>query len=240
MFEDSTFESTGRIHTRSRRWMIATFILNASILLTLILVPLVFPEALPKQLVNILLVAPPPPPAAAPEPQPQPKTTEAFHGRPEMVGLNLTVPTKIPTGIRTFGRPEAPAGGDQIAGIGDGPGIPGAPSIFRGPFNQPVVRPEVKGPVHISAGVVAGMLLQKKPPVYPSIAIAMRLEGTVVLQATISKSGTIENLRVLGGPAMLQQSALDAVREWRYRPYLLNGEPVEVETTVNVIFNLGR
>jgi len=61
----------------------------------------------------------------------------------------------------------------------------------------------------------------------------------VVLQATISKSGTIENLRVIGGPAMLQQAAMDAVRQWRYKPYLLNNDPVEVETTVNVIFSLG-
>jgi protein TonB len=62
----------------------------------------------------------------------------------------------------------------------------------------------------------------------------------VVLQATISKAGTIENLRVAGGPAMLQQAALDAVKTWRYRPYLLNGQPVEVETTINVIFTLTR
>jgi protein TonB len=61
----------------------------------------------------------------------------------------------------------------------------------------------------------------------------------VVLQATISKTGTIENLRVLNGPAMLQDAAMQAVRTWRYRPYLLDGEPVEVETTVNVIFSLG-
>jgi protein TonB len=59
------------------------------------------------------------------------------------------------------------------------------------------------------------------------------------LQATISKAGGIENLRVVSGPPMLQQAALDAVRSWRYKPYLLNGDPVEVETTVNVVFNLG-
>jgi protein TonB len=61
----------------------------------------------------------------------------------------------------------------------------------------------------------------------------------VILQATISKTGTIENLRVVSGPAMLQQAALDAVRNWRYKPYLLNGDPVEVDTQVNVIFSLG-
>jgi len=59
------------------------------------------------------------------------------------------------------------------------------------------------------------------------------------LQATISKSGTIENLHVVSGPPMLQQAAMDAVRSWRYKPYLLNGDPVEVETQVNVVFNLG-
>jgi protein TonB len=103
-----------------------------------------------------------------------------------------------------------------------------------------VVRPAAKGPVRIAGPVEAGLLLYKKVPIYPQIAVAMRKEGTVVLQATISKSGTIENLRVVSGPAMLQQAALDAVQSWRYRPYQLDGEPIEVETTVNVVFTLGR
>jgi len=93
--------------------------------------------------------------------------------------------------------------------------------------------------VNISGGVAQGMLLQKTVPLYPPIAKAARVSGTVVLQATISKTGTIENLRVISGPAMLTQAAMDAVRSWRYRPYLLNGDPVEVETTVNVVFSLG-
>jgi len=93
--------------------------------------------------------------------------------------------------------------------------------------------------IKISGGVMVGNLLLKTQPVYPPIAKAARVSGTVVLQASISKTGSIENLKVVSGPAMLQQSAIDAVRQWRYRPYLLNGEPVEVETTVNVIFTLG-
>jgi len=93
--------------------------------------------------------------------------------------------------------------------------------------------------VNISGGVAQGMLLQKTIPMYPPIAKAARVQGTVVLQATISKTGTIEGLHVISGPAMLQQAAMDAVRSWRYRPYLLNNEPVEVETTVNVVFTLG-
>jgi len=80
------------------------------------------------------------------------------------------------------------------------------------------------------------MLLQKTIPVYPPIAKAARVSGTVVLQATISKGGTIENLRVIGGPAMLQQAAMDAVRRWRYTPYSLNGQPIAKETRITISF----
>jgi periplasmic protein TonB len=81
--------------------------------------------------------------------------------------------------------------------------------------------------------------LSGSDPVYPPIAKAARISGTVVLSATISKAGTIEGLKVMSGPPMLQNSALEAVRNWRYKPYILNGEPVEVETQINVVFNLG-
>jgi protein TonB len=83
-----------------------------------------------------------------------------------------------------------------------------------------------------------GMLVHKVIPTYPAIGRAVRAQGTIQLQATISRDGTIENLRVVGGPPLLQQAAVDAVKQWRYRPYLLNGEPVEVETTINVDFKL--
>jgi protein TonB len=104
---------------------------------------------------------------------------------------------------------------------------------------MPINPPKPAQKVEISAGVAVGMLLQKTTPVYPPIAKAARVSGTVVLAATIAKAGTIENLRVVSGPPMLQQAAIDAVKTWRYRPYLLMNEPVEVETTVNVIFTLG-
>ncbi len=87
---------------------------------------------------------------------------------------------------------------------------------------------------------MAGNLARKNDPQYPAIAKAARIQGIVVLQATISQNGLIQNLRVISGPPMLQQAAMDAVRSWRYKPYLLNGEPVEVETTINVVFNLGE
>jgi periplasmic protein TonB len=81
------------------------------------------------------------------------------------------------------------------------------------------------------------MLVKKTTPVYPAIAKAARISGTVVLQATISKKGTIVDLRVVSGPPILQQAAIDAVKKWQYRPYLVNGEPAEVETTVAIDLN---
>ena len=92
--------------------------------------------------------------------------------------------------------------------------------------------------VSISGAVAQGMLLQRIAPDYPPIAYAARVSGTVVLQATIGKDGHIENLHAVSGPPMLRQAAMDAVQKWVYRPFLLNGNPVSVQTTVNVVFSL--
>lgn len=92
--------------------------------------------------------------------------------------------------------------------------------------------------IAVAAGVMAGQRIGGDMPVYPPDAKAAHIEGTVVLQALIAKDGSIQNLRVVSGPPMLQAAAVDAVRTWKYRPYLLNGEPVEVETQINVVFSL--
>ncbi len=237
MFEDSTFESTGRLRSRNRGWMLAAFLFNGSILLALILIPLIYPEALPRQMITILLEAPtPPPPPSTPAQQPR----EKFHGVPEMDGATLVAPPTIPRFIKQFEGPEASAPGGLLAmDPGSDPGI-AAGDAFRGRQRASVAPELPKGPVRVPSTIVAGLLLNKTIPHYPPIAVAAHIEGTVILQAVISASGAIENLRVVSGPAMLQQAALDAVSTWRYRPYLLNGRPVEVETTVNVIFTLGR
>jgi protein TonB len=75
--------------------------------------------------------------------------------------------------------------------------------------------------------------------VHPSVAKAARVSGTVVLQAVISTSGEITDLQVVSGPTLLQGAAVDAVKTWRYRPFLLNGKPTTVQTTINVVFTLG-
>jgi protein TonB len=236
VFEDSTFESAGRIRTRSRGWMIATFALNASILLALILIPLFYPEALPRMAMSILMQAPPTP---VEEPKPVARLERAVAAAPsELIGGRIQAPRVIPRDLWIPTTPEPPGPGDVMSLAGTA----SLPGMGCDPFNcgdvRPVIVPAPVGPKAISSGVAAGLLIHKVVPQYPAIPRTMRLEGTVVLQAMISKSGTIENLRVVSGPALLQQAALDAVQQWRYRPYLLNGQPVEVETTINVEFKL--
>lgn len=92
--------------------------------------------------------------------------------------------------------------------------------------------------MRISSGVSAGLLLAPIRPVYPAIAKVAHIEGTVSVQAIISKTGAVESARAVSGPVMLQAAALDAVTKARYKPYLLNGEPTEVDTTFTVAFHL--
>ena len=154
----------------------------------------------------------------------------------------LTAPTRIPHTILQVTEKEAPpSSGFGVAGMeGLGGGVAGgvSDSIF-GKGAPPKVQAAPPKKITISGGVMVGLRIGGATPVYPPIAKAARMQGTVQLQATISKTGTIENLRVISGPAMLQEAARDAVMTWRYKPYLLNNEPVEVDTTVNVIFTLG-
>jgi periplasmic protein TonB len=235
MFEDSTFESAGKIHTRSRAWMIAALVLNGSILAALILIPLIHPEALPHNGSLFLMEAPKPPVE-------QPKALRAEHAtvvRPQVEDGHLFAPSTIPHQVAVAAGPEVLERIDAAELGGPSTGIGHGDNPFAGTSNKPVVREAPQGPIHVSTIAMSSPIYETKP-VYPAIAKATGTQGTVVLQAIISKSGTIENLRVVSGPALLQQAALDAVKQWRYRPFLLNGEPVEVETTVNVVFTLGR
>jgi len=237
MFEDSTFESTGRIRTRSRSWMIAALILDVAILLALILVPLVHPEALPRQAMAFLMEVPPPP--ATPPPTPPHQLVRTAPGPSDLFEGQIMAPRQIPQIISIASGPE-PEGLANVAALDPNSGTPGGfGDAFRTQPAPRVVQPDLKGPMPVSSAVAAGLLLHKVIPPYPQLAKTMHVQGTVELAATISKAGTIVNLRVVSGPPMLQQAALDAVSNWRYRPYLLNGQPVDVETTINVIFTLG-
>jgi protein TonB len=235
MFEDSTFETMGTIHTRSRNWMIATFAFNSSILLALIFIPLLYPSVLPQIANAIQLLAPP---MRVEEVRPVPRHEHAAPSNTEMPGGVMQAPPSIPTHTYIPVGPEPPMPGPLMTLGEGGPGPGGPNSPFNGNGTAVNVRPAVVGTHQVSSGVMEGMLIHRVVPTYPAIARAIRLSGTVVLQATISRNGIIENLRVMSGPAPLQRAALDAVSQWRYRPYLLDGQPVEVETTVSVEFTL--
>lgn len=112
------------------------------------------------------------------------------------------------------------------------PAAPPAPHVVPTP-TTPI------GPLHISEGVLAGNLIAPIRAQYPAIARAAGVQGTVIIQATISTTGAIMNPHVVSGPLMLQPAALDAVRSAHYRPYLLNHQPTEVETTFSINFHLG-
>jgi len=92
--------------------------------------------------------------------------------------------------------------------------------------------------IRISQGVTRGLLIHREEPTYPPLARAARVQGEVVLSAVIDTNGQIQNLQLVSGHPMLVPSAIAAVKQWRYKPYLLNGQPVEVETTITVIFTL--
>ena len=163
------------------------------------------------------------------------------------IDSGLHAPAKIPKDIKMIKEEAAPStGGPGVAGMGAGTG--GAGGVAGGLFasmntNTPVVQrqpPKPTGPVRLSSGVVAGMAIDKPAPVYPAIAKAAHVQGAVILHAIISKQGTIENVSVISGNGMLVSAARDAVMRWRYKPYILDGEPAEVETSITVNFSFGN
>ena len=96
------------------------------------------------------------------------------------------------------------------------------------------------GPINVKPEIMQNQIVKKVTPVYPPEAKKAHVQGEVKLNAVIGKTGEVENLKVLSGDPMLQQSAMEAVRQWTYKPFLLNGEPVEVKTTITVTYTLKK
>ena len=241
MFEDSLLESTGRIKTRTTWTTMMSFGIQAFIIGVLVLIPLIYTEALPKASLTTFLVAPPPPPPPPPPPAATPTVVKKI--QTDIIDGALRTPTKIPDKIVKIVEDEAPqppTGGVFGGVVG---GVPGGSTggVLGGVLsaaNSAAPKVAVQK-VRVSQGVLQGNAISQPKPVYPPIAKSARISGSVVLAATISKNGSIENLRLVSGHPMLVPAAMDAVKQWRYRPYMLNGEPVEVETSITVNFNLG-
>ncbi len=235
MFEDALMESAGKFRAQRGWFSGLAAICNGTALGVLLLWPLLHPASLPRSTIGMLLAAPAPP--ATPVP-PMPRAA-GVAARPERLANPFAAPARIPTHIADAQNVPSAVADNFPNVLAQGAGLPGGLTDSIGTAATPQVRLIRPTKLVISSGVMAGNKLSGAPPEYPAIARLAGVQGTVVLGATISRSGTIENLHVIGGPPMLIAAAEQSVRTWRYRPYLLNGEPVAVETTVYVVFRLG-
>ena len=242
MFEDSLLESGGKLKDKRGRYTTFAFILEAALLGVALLLPLYFTEELPTTQLVTFLVAPPPPP---PPPPPAAAPVHTQHVvQTDIVNGQLRTPTRIPKKIQQIVE-DAPPPSMAVQGVQGGVvgGVPGGvPNGVIGSIISaiPTAAPTLAPPkvVRVSSGVSQGMLIRKIQPNYPPLARQARVQGTVLLEAMIAADGTIEDLHVVSGHPMLVTAAVEAVKQWRYKPYLLNGSPVEVQTQIQVNFSL--
>ena len=225
---------------------VLSFMFQCLVVGVLLIVPLMFTDVLPRQQLLTMLLAPPPPPPPPPAAAEAPKVMKQIQSN--LNDGQLRTPTRVPQKVQMIREDDTPPAVSGLGGVVGGVpgGIPGGQlgGVIGGILSHTsstAAVPKLVAPkrARISQGVTAGLLLRKIPPKYPPLAIQARIQGEVLLRAIISKEGVIEELEVVSGHPLLAPAALDAVRDWRYRPYLLNGVPIEVETTVLVTFQLG-
>jgi len=245
MFEEMVISSPNPKKTNKPWTVVVSMIFQVAFLGILILIPLIYTEALPKTMMATMLTAPPPPPP----PPPPPAVAQVVHVKPQahlMDAGKLMQPKVIPKEVKiikedaepdvatgmTGGVPGGVAGGSMGGVLGGVIGGMGAA--------PPPPKPHQTGPLRVGGNVQAARIVNRVQPVYPPLPRQTRISGTVRLHAIIGKDGAITSLEVMSGHPLLQQAALDAVRQWRYQPTLLNGEPVDVDTTIDVIFSLNQ
>jgi len=245
MFEDSLFESGGTLKTKKKFTVFASFLFQCTLVGIAILIPLIYTEALPKRELLTFLMAPPPPPPPPPPPAAIPKVRVIPKAAPPP--QEMVQPKAIPKQVAMIKEepppPPGPVGG-VVGGVAGGIAGGTAGGLIGGiisaaPPPPPPPPPPTPERIRVGGSVQTAKLLAQPKPQYPPLARQARIQGTVKLEAVISKEGTVENLTVVSGHPLLIQAALDAVRQWRYQPTLLNGVPVEVVTTVDVNFTLG-
>jgi len=242
MFEDSLLESSGALARRNPWTTAASFAAQLLAAVMLVLLSLIYTETLPTQRLASMLEAPAPPQAPAPVEHVVARAAGSSTAS-ELDHNVLRLPARIPSKIAMV-QDEGPAPLNATGVVGDRPG-----GVSNGTWNgvmdvigsgAPVVPRTTPAKVRVSSGVAQGLLLRQVKPQYPPLAAQARIEGTVVLQATIGKDGTVQELRLVSGHPMLTAAAIDAVKQWLYKPFYLNGEAVVVETQVNVIFTLAK
>jgi len=205
---------------------------------TLLLIPLLYTDRLPFAQLELPMFLPPTPAPAPVKPQVVPHLRKA----PRMWNP-LASPTSIPP-LNT--QPEiiddTPT---SLTSIDTGAFLPPAlGTIFSRVIPPPppplVIEPVRNQPIMVTSDIQAAKLIRKVIPVYPRLAIAAHISGTVRLIGVVAKDGRVQQIRVVTGPALLVEAALDAVRQWVYRPTMLNNKPVEVIAPIDVIFTLSQ
>jgi periplasmic protein TonB len=244
MFEEMVVSTSQAKKTHKPTTVLVSMILQVGFLAILILIPLIYTEALPRAMMSSILLAPPPPPP----PPPPPAAVQVIRKPIQhlMEAGKLVAPKAIPKDVKIIKEEEAPpdmggmAGGvpGGVAGGSMG-GVIGGVIGGAGSGAPPPPKASLKR-VTVGGNVQAARLINKVQPLYPPLARQTRISGTVKLHAIIGKDGTVQRLEVQSGHPLLVQAAQDAVRQWRYQPTLLNGEPVEVDTEIDVIFSLAQ
>jgi protein TonB len=243
MFDEMVVSSPNPKKTNKPWTVILSMIFQTAFLAVLILIPLIYTEALPKTMMATLLVAPPPPP-----PPPPPPIAQIVHVKPQvhlMDAGKLVTPKVIPKDIKII-KEDAPdmsnmgMQGGVVGGVAGGQmgGVIGG--VIGGVGGAPPPPKPTQSRIRQGGNVTAAKLVNRVQPLYPPLARQTRISGTVRLHAIIGKNGAVEQLEVMSGHPLLVQAALDAVRQWKYQATTLNGEPVEVDTTIDVIFSLNQ
>jgi protein TonB len=237
MFDELVESNVVRKKTNKSMAIFVSTAFQVLCVLVLILIPLIYTEALPRAMMATLLIAPPPPPP----PPPPPAAVEVKVVKPVARLLTqgrLMQPRAIPKNVVVFREAELPPepapgvgvfGGMEslLGGLGEGStGAPPPPPIR-------IQRTRVGGQVQ------AARIIAQPNPIYPALARQARIQGKVMLHAIIDKDGRVSQLETISGHPLLIQAALAAVQNWRYQPTILNQEPVEVDTTIEVNFVLG-
>lgn len=246
MFADSLLE-TSWAHRGRRGWTTLTsFGLQSVVLGLVLMIPVLTTVGVPlnpRITTPVSWGAPPPP---APPVRPERANTPV---RSNFADNVLITPPSIPPHVSILNETEMPpqvtynTGSGVVGSTGNG----GSPDGILGSINHTTPRvspvapplPTIKREFRQS-NMLEGSLIRRVQPIYPPLARAARIQGSVVLGAVIGKDGSMENLKLISGHPMLVQAAVQAVSQWRYRPYILNGEAIEVETQITVNFILGN
>jgi periplasmic protein TonB len=241
MFADLLSESHWSNHSHRGWTTLISFSLQALVVSCLLFLPLLYTEGLPRLAMLAPLLAPAPPPAPLPASR---HAISVAHVQSNLAGTQLLAPSRIPPDVTMLEETVPPPAVDASAlgGVSHEIGDPNARGTVLDSVpgsNLTVALPPPPAEHHFRVSrMMEGNLVHRVQPDYPALARQVRVQGQVVLRAMISREGLIENLQVLSGHPMLIPAAVGAVRQWRYRPYVLNGEPVEVETQVTVNFVL--